>query len=173
MNAPGLLGSFYGGLLHPLTVPVHIVALFGLALLIGQQRQRRMTILAFAVGLTGGLAALVAAVGETSAASVLLAGSALTGLTAAIGWPVPGMLGAPLAAIIGACIGLDSPPQAASIQGANAALAGTAIGALVLIGLIAAITARLQHGWPRIATRILGSWIAASATMVLALQFVR
>ena len=173
MSAAALLSGFQTGLLNPLLVPAHVVALLGLALMIGQQTRPHAALAAFILGLVAGLAALASAVGETSANTVLLAATAATGLAAASGWPAPAAIGAPLAIIVGAGIGLDSPPKAVSIQAANAALAGTALCAAIAVGLIAAVVARLPHGWPRIGVRVLGSWIAASAILVLALRFAR
>ena len=50
------------------------------------------------------------------------------------------------------------------------ALAGTMITAAVTLILVAAITADRTRDWQRIGIRILGSWIAASAILVLALR---
>jgi hypothetical protein len=168
-----LLNGLQSGFLNPFVVPAHLIALLGLGLMIGQQLHRRATLTAFALGLTAGLIALAVAVGETSAGMVILGCAAAAGLAAATEWPMPGLLGAPLALIVGIVIGLDSPPQAASIQAANAALAGTGVAAFATVGLIAAVTARLRQEWLRIGTRVLGSWIAASAILVLALRLAR
>jgi urease accessory protein len=173
MNAAALLSGFQTGLLNPLLVPAHVVALLALALMIGRQTRRGVTLVGFIVGLISGLGALAAAVGDTPANTVVLIATAAAGLAAASGWPVPGAIGAPLALIVGAAIGLDSPPKAVSIQTANAALAGTALCATVTVGLVAVLVAKLPHGWPRIAVQVLGSWIAASAILVLALRFAK
>ena len=175
MNTPAsvLASAFLAGLMHPLSVTAHVMALLGLGLMIGQQLRRGITLAAFALGLIGGLAALAAAVGETRAPVVLLAGAAIAGLAVAIGYPVRAILAAPLALIIGTVVGLDSPPRAASIPAANAALVGTALAALAAVALIAATTARLRQGWPPVGVRVLGSWIAASAILVVTLRLAR
>jgi hypothetical protein len=50
----------------------------------------------------------------------------------------------------------------------------TAVLALVLVAWFAAwVAAGRRHHWQRIGIRILGSWSAASAILVLALQLVR
>ena len=154
-------------------VPAHAVALLGLGLMAGQQERRRVTMLAFAVGLIAGLVALAGAVGETPANTVLLAAGAAAGLAAAIGWPVPAVIGAPLALVVGASVGLDSPPKVTAIQAANATLLGTALGAFVMVAVVAAIAGRRRRGWLRIGVRVLGSWVAASAILVLALRLAR
>jgi len=173
MTAAAVLTGLQAGLWHPLTVPAHVLALIGLGLTIAQQSRRGVLLTAFAVGLIAGLVALASATAETPALTVLLAATVLAGLAAASAWPLPLVVGAPLAVVIGAAIGLDSPPRVASIAAADAALAGTALSAFVMLGLVTAIAARLGRAGLRIATRILGSWIAASAILVVTLQLAR
>jgi len=141
--------------------------------MIGQQLHRRVTLAAFALGLVAGLAALATGVGATPAPIVILLGAATAGLGAASGRPVRELLGAPLALIVGAAVGLDSPPQATSIPTANAALVGTPLAGFVTVALIAAGSARLREGWRHIGARVFGSWIAVSAILVLALRLAR
>jgi hypothetical protein len=76
-----------------------------------------------------------------------------------------------LAAIAGAVLALDSPPQAVRIAEAYATLAGTAVGACAMLVVVAALAGHANADWQRLGVRILGSWIAASAILVLAVQF--
>lgn len=170
LSASALVNGFVAGLMHPLSITAHLMALLGLGLMVGQQSRRGVTLAAFALGLIAGLVALAAAVGETRAPVVVLSGAAIAGMAAASGWPVPGILGAPLALVVGVAIALDSPPRAASIPVANAALIGTALAAIATVALIAAIAAHMRQGWPRIGVRVLGSWIAASAILAVTLR---
>jgi hypothetical protein len=55
------------------------------------------------------------------------------------------------------------------VREAHLMLIGTALGGIVLMVVIVEIATRLTHPWQRIAARVLGSWIAASAILVLAL----
>ena len=75
-----------------------------------------------------------------------------------------------LAAIAGASLALDSPPQAVTIAEAYATLAGTAIGACTILLVVAPIAAHANADWQRLGLRIVGSWMAASAILVLAVQ---
>jgi hypothetical protein len=75
--------------------------------------------------------------------------------------------------IAGLALGLDSPPQAISIADATTALIGTGLAACLALAIVVTVTSRLTRGWQRIGPRILGSWIAASAILVLALRFSR
>ena len=52
-------------------------------------------------------------------------------------------------------------------------LAGTGTGGALLLIAVAAIASRLTQNWARVAARIFGSWIAASAILVLVLRFAR
>jgi hydrogenase/urease accessory protein HupE len=134
---------------------------------------RRAPPLAFIAGLIAGLVAIAFAVGPTSAADVLLAAAAVTGLLVALAQPMPALACAPLAAIIGITLGLDSPPEVIAISAATAMLIGTGLGACLALALVVACASYLTVAWQRIGMRILGSWIAASAMLVLALRFAR
>jgi hydrogenase/urease accessory protein HupE len=167
------LDDFVSGLLQPLLVPAHALALLAAALLIGQQQRRLVPSLVFVVALAAGLAALTQGVAQPAALDVLLATAALAGCLVALAVALPTLLSALLAAIIGIALGLDSPPQAISLSAATATLIGTGIGASVALVLIVTITGWLTRGRQRIGVRILGSWIAASAILVLALRYAR
>jgi urease accessory protein len=78
-----------------------------------------------------------------------------------------------LAAIAGSIVGLDSPPDTVSVQEANRMLLGTALGAIVLLLAASEMAACMTRPWGRIGIRILGSWIAASAALVLVVQAAR
>jgi hydrogenase/urease accessory protein HupE len=164
--------SLLAGLLHPLTLPAHVLALVALALLIGAQRAW-LSLAAFALGLAGGLAAIALGTGETPALDILLAATALAGGLVALAQPLPAAGTAGIAAIAGATLGLDSPPEAISIAAATAMLIGTGIGACLALILIAIFANLLAREWQRIGLRIIGSWMAASAILVLALRFAR
>jgi hypothetical protein len=167
------------GLLQPLVLPAHVLALLALGLLISQQHAylRLLPLAGFVAGLAGGLTAVALAVGATPAPDVLLAAAGLAGILVAIGRPLPTLVCALLAAVAGAAFGLDSPPEAISIAAGTLILIGTGLGAsaalvLVVVGASRLVGAREQV-WPRIGVRVVGSWIAASAILVLALRFAR
>lgn len=168
-HVPVAGGGFLGGFLHPLFVPVHLLALAALGLLIGQQEQGRSQVVTmFAVGLMAGLTAIALAAGPSSANHVLVVVAALAGLWVAAARSLPQIAGWPLAAVAGAAIGLDSPPEVASITAANLMLVGTGLGALACVAVLAFLVARLRRDWQRIGVRVAGSWTAAAAILVLA-----
>ena len=167
------VGGFPGGLLHPILVLPHAMSLVALGLLIGRGRHRVATALAFAAALVGGLIAIALAVGETAAGEVLLANTALVGVLVAAAWAPPRPIAWGLAVVTGAALALDSPPQATTIAEGNLMLLGTAIGACAALALVIACSALARHQWQQLAVRIAGSWIAASAALVLAVALTR
>lgn len=168
----GMTG-FYGGLLHPLFVPLHALAILAMSLLIGQQARRWASVLGFAIGLAAGSIAIASAYAPTFAAHAVLSAGLLASALLAIGKPLPEFVTVVLAAATGYVIALDSPPETLSIQEAILMQLGTFLAATFLVGLIAAAAARLKREWQRIAIRIVGSWIAASAILVMASRIVR
>jgi urease accessory protein len=173
------MSGFVAGLLHPLALPAHVLALLALGLLIGQQtaRTRHVSVATFAAGAAVGLTAISLGVGQTSAADVLLATAFASGVSAAIARPLPALTCAFLAAIAGVALALDSPPEAISIAVATATLVGTGLGASLALEIIVTgmnyLTGVRDWNWARLGGRILSSWLAASAILVLAVRFVR
>jgi urease accessory protein len=164
-------GGFYGGVLHPLFVPAHVLAILGTGLLIGQQVPRWPWPAAacYGVGLVAGFAAIVSAVVPQLANEVLLATTAVGGALVALAWPIPKFLVSTLAFVTGLALALDSPPHVTFVQDASVILLGTFCGAIILLLVVLEGAIALNREWQRLGARIVGSWIAASAIMVLAL----
>jgi urease accessory protein len=162
-----------GGLLHPFLVPAHAMSLVALGLFIGRQRDQGIPLLVFAAVLIAGLVALTFAIGETPAADLLLLNTMLVGVLLATAWTPPKPLVWIIAAVTGAAIAFDSPPETISVQEADLMLLGTGLGALSALGAVAGSAGYLTRPWQRLGVRIVGSWIAASAILVLALTLVR
>jgi urease accessory protein len=167
--------AFLAGLLHPVLTPSHALALFGLGLLIGRHpaEERRLPQTVFAFGLAAALLGLALAVGETPAGTVLLAAVAITGALVAAGLRLPALVLGALASVVGAAIGLDSPPEVISLQDAVVMLVGTGLGALIGLGVVIALAARMARDWQLIGVRVLGSWTAASALLAIAVRFAK
>lgn len=167
------LDSFYSGLLHPLFVPAHLLAILATGCLIGQQGARRLqsAVVVFLGAAALGLALTVTDL-ELPAGALLLACAAVGGLLIAAAWPLPPLAYAVLAACAGFLLGADSAQDDFSGGARTGALLGTGI-AVYLLMLYALVFADWfnRRPWQQIGLRVLGSWVAASALLVLALQF--
>ena len=166
-----------GGLLNPLTVPAHILALLGARPShrpagCGLAAHRRLA--AFALALAAGLAAIALALGQTPAVDVLLVATAVSGLMLALALALPNVR---VRRHRRGCRGGARPrlPAAGHPHGGRDAGIGRNLDRRVHVRLAvaAACASRLTRDWQRIGVRIVGSWIAASAILVLALRFAR
>jgi urease accessory protein len=167
------IGVFYNGLLHPLFVPAHLLLLFGLGLLLGQHApgMSRFGWFAFVLALWTGL--LVGQVfGISVSAIFLLIGALTAGLVVTLGRPIPGMAAAAITGLAGVGIGVDSMPEPLTRKETWLTLAGTGLGAVLILSYVGGIAAWLRQPWQRIGIRVAGSWTAASALLVLALALV-
>jgi urease accessory protein len=167
---PGIVG----GLVHPVSTPAHVVALTGLGVIAGRNLvpAGAAIIGAFTLGLAAGLGAIAWGVGETPASDVLLASATLCGLMAALDITAPVSLAVPVALVSGIALGLDSPPQSILLGEAVAMLIGTACGGIGTLAMIAFVASAIARLWRGILLRVAGSWIAATAILVLALRWV-
>ncbi len=168
------LDNFYAGLLHPVFVPAHLLPILVLGILFGQRGPRSIqpAIIAFLVATLVGLA-LTALAPAYDVQLPLLIAAAATGVLVALDRDLPLALFALLAVGLGLLIGLDSAQPELSGRARLAALLGTGI-AVYLLLLYAMVFADWfgKRNWQRIGLRVLGSWAAASALLVLSLSFV-
>lgn len=166
------IGEFYGGILHPLLVPAHALALVLLALLAGQGGMSglRRCHLGFLPALSLGLVLAGTGMGPTfSPEPPLLLTSALAGLLVVSQWRPPMPVFYAAGAGVGLLLGLDSAPEGLAPGPAAASLLGTGLSAFVCLLLLADLSDRARQDWQRIALRVLGSWGTASATLVFTL----
>lgn len=167
---PGL-GRFYNGMLHPVLAPAALIALVAWGLLIGQRGlvASRAAVLSLCGGLLAGLvggsqwpgvypetallllglccAAGVIAVARMPAATLLLLGGTLGGVA---GWALADM-----------AVG----------TGRWVVISGTWLGSALLALGVAAVVELARRPWQHIAVRVVASWLAASALLVLGLQW--
>ncbi|HSR81450.1 MAG TPA: HupE/UreJ family protein, partial [Hyphomicrobiaceae bacterium] len=167
--------GFYGGLLHPLFVPTHAIAVLSLGLLIGQQMPhwRWPVALAYAAGLGIGFAAMISAFSPRFSTEALLAATAIVGALIALARALPRLIVCALAIGVGIALALDSSPGGISVREANVIIVGTFCGAVILLGMVLEVAALFRREWQQLGVRILGSWIAASAVLVLTWQLAR
>jgi urease accessory protein len=168
------VGGFWGGVLHPLFVIDHVMAVLALGLLMGsQERWGRLPPIAYAVGIAAGLAVMMSGVVPLYANEAILGIAVVGGVLLALALPLPAWLGAGLAGTLGVAVALDSPPEVLSVSEANLMLLGTAIGATAFVIAVRQAAQYARAHWTQIGVRIAGSWIAAAAIMALALRLVR
>lgn len=173
---PGM-GALYQGLLHPLLEIDQAMAIAALGLFMGQQalggdgRIWLSLIGALALGL---VAAWTRPLLYVEPWTILALALALGGL-AAVGRPLPRWSLMIIAAGLGVVIGIMSMPAPAD-RNAMSLFAGGAIVGTFLLAFYVYLASRWanrlhEHGWLAIGTRVIGSWIAAVAVMMLAFRW--
>jgi urease accessory protein len=168
-----MTGAFVGGLAGVL-LPTHLLALVALGLMIGQGGRLPLVHVAlFAVGFVAGCFIIATAIRETSAPLLLLGCAAVCGGVVLAAWRPQLVVTAALALIVGILIALSAPPQALTIRAAMVEQVGSAVAALLTLAIIILIATKAVQPWQRIGVCVVGSWIAASAILVLALRLAR
>jgi urease accessory protein len=169
---PGI-GGFPGGLLHPLLVPAHALTLIALGLLAGTFgiRERLLLLIDFAAASAVAFVLIAMAYSATQAETLILCLGAAMGLLLAADFVPPFPVAALLAAAIAGAVMFDSVPPVLTVTETALSLTGTVLAATALAAATAWLAASLPQRVRHLAIRIAGSWIAASAIMVLALRF--
>jgi len=164
------LGNFLGGAVHPLLEPAQCIALVAIGLFIGQRglAATRPASVCFAGALALGLVAAGFG-GVTATDTALLAMAFLLGLATLTDVVTPRGLGATAAALVGLGVGLGSDPDSVVGQARLVMLLGSGAGAAVGMFNIVGLLHEARRPWQRIGMRVVGSWIAASAVLVLAI----
>jgi urease accessory protein len=164
------IGNFYNGALHPLVSPAHLIALLALGLWLGQRGlgAAKRPLLAFMAALALGLC-LHHWAGDPDTDRWLLVLAALFGLLVAAARALPAALAPLLCAGVGLAVGLASGPTGLESTARAVSLFGTFFSATLVCAYVMAIVTLAQRPWMLIAARVLGSWLAAAAVLVLAL----
>lgn len=170
-------GGFYSGFIHPLLEPAQLLLIVAIGLFCGQQRLKSKPRLlsAFMLALIAGLIlswVSLLPVPASLLTPLILALAAVLGLllTLALKTSAPIQIICILMAAL--LLGLDSSHRsdALSTQGLMYLGSALSIPMFILYALALADFCNGRH-WQRICIRILGSWIAASCLMYLALLF--
>jgi urease accessory protein len=164
------IGTFYNGVLHPVLVPAHLLLVVGVGLFLGQHAPRLSRcgwfafVAAFWVGLAAGQM-----LGASVPQAVLPLLALIAGLLVALELAVAAGLVVVLTSAAGVGIGLDSMPDGVPHRETWLALAGAAVGGVLLLSYVGGLAATLVRPWQRVGIRVAGSWTAASAGIVLVL----
>ena len=168
------IGYFYSGVLHPLRVAEQLMALLALAALIGQNGlvASRLGLIGLVVGLGIGLPLLIYGTPMTARVSelVLLAMAACTGIVVAGAVKVPARLLPIWCFVIATAVMTGSLQEGVPANRFALATFGVFLGTVVFVVVVASWIDLLKAAAARIGVRVLGSWIAAAALMVLALS---
>lgn len=167
---------FLQGFWHFLQAPGHIIVLFGLGLFLGQQggRGMRVGVSAFVLATLTGLVLTQVVIPGGRLDIVLLTLAAIIGGLLALKLELPAWFVGLLAGAAGILIGIDSAPSlipGMKAMKVYAALAGSAASTALVVVLLALPALLLRLPLQGIILRVLGSWVVASALMVLALMF--
>jgi len=165
------INNFYNGLLHPLFVPSHLLLLVASGLCIGQQEIITMR------KALGGFCACTAIgilasgfVADVRFEPFLLGSAAVLSIFVSLNLGIKPYGCLAIGALAGLLIGFDSAQETLSGTNKLLSLVGTFIVAnLLFLYLIGLTDFCKRKAWQRVGVRIIGSWTAASALMVLAL----
>lgn len=162
-------------ILAALLLPAHLLVMVGGGLLLGQQGIRHGVSgsLLFLGGILVGLGLMHAGTPAGQAEAVLLLLAAVCGGLLAWKMVLPLWVSALLVTACSVLMGLNAEPSL--IPGIRAAtiyaiLAGIAVAATLGVALLAAMGFAVHRVLNGMVLRVLGSWIMASAMMVLTLQ---
>jgi urease accessory protein len=171
---PGV-GNFYGGMLHPLIVPAHLIALAAFGLWLGRRWPTGARgLIGLALLLPLGMAVGMAfgpAVAGWQAESLVLALGALAALATAADRGPPAAVWAVAGAALGLVLGLDSLPDGLAGRPLALSLAGTWLAALLLPASLVVLSEAARRPWMQIGLRVVASWMAAAALLVLVLAW--
>ena len=166
------LNDLYNGLLHPVVVPAHLLLLAASGLFLGKQGSRVVppAFLLFCLFTFSGLVATLfftGGVGEL----YLLGVAAVIGLLIAANISIPFLLCLIVAALTGFLLGLDTTQTVLVGKAKFFSLLGSGLGICFLFLYPLAFADYFgDRNWQKIGVRIVGSWVAASSILVLALS---
>ena len=160
-------GPFYDGIAHVALTPADWLLVLALALLAGQRGTTAARWVLFGLPLAwfgGGLAGAEWPITDALPLYTTLT-FLLIGALVAFGTSVSNVGVAVLAALAGTVHGFAN---GATMGPAGAlALGGVATTVFCLVAIVSAEATALPAGWPRIAVRVAGSWIAAAGLLML------
>ena len=168
---------FIKGLYHPMMVPAHLIALFALGLILGQQGWRicRIALPVFVLSLGAALIMTRYESAAWNAELILLPLAAITGTLVIFKWSLATLVPLVITIIAAIIIGMDSSvPRIPGLQPAKiyAHLLGSGVFASTLLLTIGGISLMLRHLLDGVILRILGAWSTAGAILVVTLLLV-
>lgn len=162
-------GAFYDGIAHLTVTPADLLVVIALALFAGQRGTRMARIVVFALPLAWWLGGLIGAHWpvETALPWLTTLSFALAGVLVALNARVREVGVAVFTLIVGLLHGLVNGATLAPGGASGLALSGVVSAIFFLTTVLSAEVTALPVGWPRIAVRVAGSWIAATGLLML------
>ena len=162
-------GAFYDGIAHVVVTPSDLLVVVALALLAGQRGTRAARYALFALPVAWLIGGLIGARWPSAATLPLLTtlSFALAGALVALNARVRAAGVAALAIVAGVLHGMVNGATMVPMGGGGLALGGAICAIFLLTTILSAEVTALPAGWPRIAVRVAGSWIAATGVLML------
>jgi hydrogenase/urease accessory protein HupE len=166
------INNFYNGLLHPVLVPAQLLLLIAVGLFFGQQgpKENQAALMTYLAATALGLFAAWFSTG-VQIEVIILASAATLGLLIALSLRVSLYWRLLIGAAAGFVLGLDSAQETLFGKDRFVALFGSGVGiyffSLYPMGFADYFQKR---PWQKIGVRVIGSWLAASSLLVLALS---
>ncbi len=167
------IDTFYGGLLHPVFVPAHLLLLIAIGLFVGQRgvKNNQSAVLVYFLAVAVGLIAAWFSVGS-KIEMLILGAAASIGILIAASPAWNRYWFALIAASAGILLGMDSAQDTVSGKEKFVSLLGSGLGLCFLFLYPMALADTFNRkSWQIIGVRVIGSWIAASSLLVLALSY--
>lgn len=168
---------FMKGLYHPMMVPAHLIALFALGLLSGQQGWKTIRLV-----LPTFIAVLIASLIMTryhspswNAEWILLPLATVTGILIVLKLQMATIVSLVIACLAAVVIGMDSAvPRIPGLQLSKIYehLAGSGVFSSSLLFIISLTALNLRNVLDGVILRILGAWSTAGAVLVVTLLFI-
>jgi hydrogenase/urease accessory protein HupE len=162
-------GAFYDGLTHLFVAPEDLLPVVALALLAGLDGPRSGRAVLFALPaawVAGSLLGFLVAPHVTMPA-VLAAVTVGVGGMVAAGRPLPLVLVAGFAIVLGLLAGALNGIDLATVPSRPLGAAGVTAGLFVVVALLAGQVASVRAPWAHVAVQVAGSWIAAIGLFML------
>jgi urease accessory protein len=165
------VGDFFGGVLHPLTTPAHLLVLLGLGLLAGQTSPLNLkTPLAVFIPVSA-VALVLTTTGmiKTVYPPILIGIALCAGVLVALEKPLPAIASGVLFSLAALALGLDSAVETGTPISIAKTLLGTWFGLILVVADIAYYLSFLtRKKWQQVGIRVAGSWLTAASLMILA-----
>ena len=162
-------GPFYDGIAHVFVTPADLLVVVAIGLLAGQQGATAARYAIFGLPLAWCVGSIVGCYWNAASALPLLTTLSFAGVGALVALDIRlrGVGTNTIAVAAGMMYGLSNGVTIPSQGNLALTIAGMVTVIFSLVVVLSAHVVALPMGWPRIAVRVTGSWIAASGLLML------